>query len=104
MCGKSTLLNILAALDLPTGGRAMVASHELLAMGAKKRRAFRRSTVGFLWRQTSRNLLGRSAPARRRAQTARQIMGLISSVVHAEGLTAIATTHDRGLMDIADRS
>jgi ABC-type lipoprotein export system ATPase subunit len=30
-------------------------------------------------------------------------MGLIKSIVHAEGLTAIATTHDRGLMDIADR-
>lgn len=37
------------------------------------------------------------------SQTARQIMGLIRTIVHAEGLTAIATTHDRGLMDIADR-
>src|SRR5215467_3505498 len=37
------------------------------------------------------------------SQTARQIMGLIRSIVHAEGLTAIATTHDRALMDIADR-
>ncbi|HEX2322319.1 MAG TPA: ABC transporter ATP-binding protein [Streptosporangiaceae bacterium] len=37
------------------------------------------------------------------SQTARQIMGLIRSIVHAEGPTAIATTHDRGLMDIADR-
>jgi putative ABC transport system ATP-binding protein len=37
------------------------------------------------------------------SQTARQIMGLIRSIVHAEGLTALATTHDRGLMDIADR-
>jgi putative ABC transport system ATP-binding protein len=30
-------------------------------------------------------------------------MALIRSVVHAQGLTAIATTHDRALMDIADR-
>jgi putative ABC transport system ATP-binding protein len=37
------------------------------------------------------------------SQTARQIMGLTRSIVHAEGLTAIVTTHDRGLMDIADR-
>jgi putative ABC transport system ATP-binding protein len=37
------------------------------------------------------------------SHTARQIMGLIRSIVHAEGLTAIVTTHDRGLMDIADR-
>jgi len=56
--GKSTLLNILAGLDLPTGGRAMVAGHDLLSMGAKERLAYRRSTVGFLWQQTGRNLLG----------------------------------------------
>ena len=37
------------------------------------------------------------------SQTVRQIMALIRSIVHAEGLTAIATTHDRGVMDIADR-
>jgi ABC-type lipoprotein export system ATPase subunit len=55
--GKSTLLNILAALDLPTGGRAVVAGHDLLTMGARERLAYRRSTVGFLWQQTSRNLL-----------------------------------------------
>ncbi len=37
------------------------------------------------------------------SQTARQIMGLIRSIVHAEGITALVTTHDRALMDIADR-
>ena len=37
------------------------------------------------------------------SQTARQIMGLIRSIVHAEGVTAIVCTHDRALMDIADR-
>jgi ABC-type glutathione transport system ATPase component len=62
--GKSTLLNILAGLDLPTGGRAMVAGHDPLTMGAKERLAYRRSTVGFLRQQTSRNLLGRRLPPR----------------------------------------
>jgi putative ABC transport system ATP-binding protein len=37
------------------------------------------------------------------SQTARQIMSLIRSIVHAEGVTAIVCTHDRALMDIADR-
>lgn len=37
------------------------------------------------------------------SQTGRQIMSLIRSIVHAEGITAIVTTHDRALMDIADR-
>ena len=54
--GKSTLLNILAGLDTPTAGRARVAGHDLLAMGARERLAYRRQTVGFLWQQTSRNL------------------------------------------------
>ena len=61
--GKSTLLNILAGLDLPTGGRAMVAGHDLLTMGGKERLAYRRSTVGFLWQQTARNLLGQLTAA-----------------------------------------
>jgi ABC-type lipoprotein export system ATPase subunit len=55
--GKSTLLNILAGLDVPTGGQARVAGHDLLTMGPKERLAYWRSTVGFLWQQTSRNLL-----------------------------------------------
>jgi ABC-type lipoprotein export system ATPase subunit len=55
--GKSTLLNILAALDQPTGGQAVVAGHDLLTMGTADRLAYRRSTVGFIWQQTSRNLL-----------------------------------------------
>jgi ABC-type lipoprotein export system ATPase subunit len=55
--GKSTLLNILAGLDTPTAGLARVAGHDLMAMGAQERLAYRRAVVGFLWQQTSRNLL-----------------------------------------------
>jgi ABC-type lipoprotein export system ATPase subunit len=55
--GKSTLMNILAGLDTPTAGKARVAGRDLLAMTAKDRLAYRRSTVGFVWQQTSRNLL-----------------------------------------------
>ncbi len=55
--GKSTLMNILAGLDTPTAGRARVAGHDLGAMTSRDRLGYRRSTVGFLWQQTSRNLL-----------------------------------------------
>ncbi|MFF4803999.1 ABC transporter ATP-binding protein [Streptomyces sp. NPDC001351] len=55
--GKSTLMNILAGLDTPTAGTARVAGHNLLTMTAKDRLAYRRTTVGFVWQQTSRNLL-----------------------------------------------
>ncbi|MGW1147881.1 ABC transporter ATP-binding protein [Streptomyces sp. NPDC002454] len=55
--GKSTLMNILAGLDEPTAGAASVAGRDLLTMGAKERLAYRRDVVGFVWQQTSRNLL-----------------------------------------------
>jgi putative ABC transport system ATP-binding protein len=35
--------------------------------------------------------------------TAGQIMGLLRTIVHAEGLTGIVATHDARLMEIADR-
>lgn len=55
--GKSTLLTILSGLDTPSAGRASVAGHDLLAMGARERVQYRRHTVGFIWQQTGRNLL-----------------------------------------------
>ncbi|GAA2928255.1 MULTISPECIES: ABC transporter ATP-binding protein [Streptomycetaceae] len=55
--GKSTLMNILAGLDVPTAGSAKVAGRDLLAMGPKERLRYRRDVVGFVWQQTSRNLL-----------------------------------------------
>ncbi|TMQ91367.1 ABC transporter ATP-binding protein [Actinomadura soli] len=55
--GKSTLLNILSGLDVPTAGVARVAGSDLLTMAARERLRFRREQVGFIWQQTSRNLL-----------------------------------------------
>ena len=55
--GKSTLLSILTGLEIPTAGRAIVAGHDLLAMTSAQRTRYRRETVGFVWQQTSRNLL-----------------------------------------------
>ena len=55
--GKSTLVNILAGLDAPTAGSVRVDGHDLAAMSAQQRLAYRRRTVGFVWQQTARNLL-----------------------------------------------
>lgn len=55
--GKSTLLNILSGLDRPTGGRARVAGEDLSTMNSRQRTDFRRNAVGFVFQQTSRNLL-----------------------------------------------
>jgi putative ABC transport system ATP-binding protein len=55
--GKSTLLSILSGLDSPTAGSAVVAGADLPSMTARQRVEYQRHTVGFVWQQTSRNLL-----------------------------------------------
>ncbi|MEO6942956.1 MAG: ABC transporter ATP-binding protein [Terrimesophilobacter sp.] len=55
--GKSTLLTILSGLDTPTAGVARCAGSDLLTMGRKERVQYQRHSVGFVWQQTSRNLL-----------------------------------------------
>jgi len=91
--GKSTVLNILSGLDVPTAGVARVAGYDLLSMSAKSRLAYRRRTVGFVWQQTARNLLpyldarenvelpvrlarGSSKAARARADELLELVGL----------------------------
>jgi len=55
--GKSTLLNILGGLDTPSAGNVSVAGHDLLNMDSGERTSYRRTTIGSIWQQTSRNLL-----------------------------------------------
>jgi len=55
--GKSTLLTILSGLDRPTGGTAVVAGTDIGTMSRADRVHYQRHTVGFVWQQTSRNLL-----------------------------------------------
>ncbi|HWC30203.1 MAG TPA: ATP-binding cassette domain-containing protein, partial [Dehalococcoidia bacterium] len=55
--GKSTLLNVLAGLDLPSAGRCLVGGRNLLTMTPADLVTYRRKEVGFVWQQTSRNVL-----------------------------------------------
>jgi ABC-type lipoprotein export system ATPase subunit len=55
--GKSTLLGILGGLDTASAGRAVVAGHDLTAMGRRDRTEYRRRVVGMVWQQTAQNLL-----------------------------------------------
>ena len=55
--GKSTLLSILGGLDVPSAGSVRVGGHDLLALDAEDRTAYRREMIGFVWQQTARNLL-----------------------------------------------
>jgi putative ABC transport system ATP-binding protein len=55
--GKSTLQNILGGLDTPTAGKANVAGFDLASLDTRARSIYRREVVGFVWQQTSRNLV-----------------------------------------------
>ena len=55
--GKSTLLNILAGYDFPSAGLVEVGEYNLIGMGKKEIIKYRRNEVGFIWQQTSKNLL-----------------------------------------------
>jgi ABC-type lipoprotein export system ATPase subunit len=55
--GKSTLLNILGGLDRPSAGRVFVGGTDLLKLSDVGLTRYRRSQVGFVWQQTSRNLI-----------------------------------------------
>ena len=55
--GKTTLLNILAGYDSPSAGKVTVGDRDLVAMSGRDVEKYRRHEVGFIWQQTSRNLL-----------------------------------------------
>jgi putative ABC transport system ATP-binding protein len=56
--GKSSLLRILAAQDRPTAGRAEVAGEALTGLSARKLRALRRRSIGYVFPRPPQNLLG----------------------------------------------
>jgi peptide/nickel transport system ATP-binding protein len=55
--GKSTLLNLLAGLDRPDAGVLTVGDLNLADANERTRASYRRNTVGFLWQQSTRNLV-----------------------------------------------
>lgn len=55
--GKTTLLNILGGLDSPSAGTCRVAGRHLAQLNESQRAAYRRSVIGYIWRQSGRNLV-----------------------------------------------
>lgn len=55
--GKTTLMNILGGLDRPSAGRVRVDGHDLLRMTDSQLNKYRREKVGFVWQQSTRNLI-----------------------------------------------
>jgi putative ABC transport system ATP-binding protein len=55
--GKTTLMNILAGVDSPTAGKALVAGHDLTRMGERERDRYRHDTVGYLLQRSNANVV-----------------------------------------------
>ncbi|MFZ6027055.1 MAG: ABC transporter ATP-binding protein [Chloroflexota bacterium] len=55
--GKSTLLNVLGGLDRPSAGRVVVDARDLLKLSDAELDVYRRTEVGFVWQQVTRNLV-----------------------------------------------
>ncbi|HAJ37472.1 MAG TPA: ABC transporter [Chloroflexi bacterium] len=55
--GKTTLMNILGGLDRPSAGRVLVGGKDLLRMSDRDLNRYRREQVGFVWQQSTRNLI-----------------------------------------------
>jgi putative ABC transport system ATP-binding protein len=94
--GKSTLLTILSGMDLPTAGSAVVAGTDLLTMSRRDRVHYQRSTVGFVWQQTGRNLL----PYLTAAENVRVPLELARAGTRAE--RAARVTELLELLDVGD--
>ncbi len=55
--GKSTLMNILGGMDRPSAGKVVVDGIDLLSLSDSALNQYQRTKVGFVWQQTSRNLI-----------------------------------------------
>ena len=55
--GKSSLLNVLGGLDKPTTGKVFIDGTDMFKLSEKEMRLYRKKTVGFVWQNSSRNLL-----------------------------------------------
>ncbi|HVO68992.1 MAG TPA: ABC transporter ATP-binding protein [Aggregatilineaceae bacterium] len=97
--GKSTMLSLLGGLDKPTAGQLMVDGQNLLELRGQRLSDYRLRQVGFLWQQTSRNLLAhRSAlhnvtlpmmlagvPVRERRKRAQELLDTVGVPEHTNG-------------------
>lgn len=98
--GKSTLLGILAGLDRPTAGSVRVAGHDVVTMRGAELLRYRRSSVGFVWQQSARNLLP--------YLSARENIAMVQSVAGIVARAERATMGDEllemlGAAEVADK-
>ncbi len=98
--GKSTFLNILGGLDLPSAGRILVGGKDLARLSESELVRYRREEVGFIWQQPGRNLLPYLTAARN-VELPMLLAGLDASLRRQRREALLAAV---GLADKADRT
>lgn len=97
--GKSTMLNLVGGLDKPTAGQLTVDGQNLLELKGQRLSEYRLREVGFVWQQTSQNLLAhRSAlhnvtlpmmlagvPIRERRRRAKELLETVGAQDYMNG-------------------
>jgi putative ABC transport system ATP-binding protein len=96
--GKSTILNVIGGVDTPTAGLVSVGGKDLSQLDAAGLSAYRRTTVGFLWQGTAKNLI----PYLTVAQNAE--LPLLLAGVRPVANRRRRTAYLLGLMGLADRA
>lgn len=97
--GKSTLLNLLGGLDRPSAGQVQVAGRDLLKLSDRELDRYRREQVGFVWQQTTRNLIP-YLNAQENVELPMQLLGLPKAERQARALKLLDSL---GLKDLIQR-
>ncbi len=95
--GKTTFLNIISGLDTPSEGRVWLHNKLLSEMSGKELSDFRRDHIGFIFQ--AYNLI----PVLTVEENIEYIMLLMRELNRKTGMTFIFSTHDRIVMERADR-
>ena len=106
--GKSTMLNMLAGLELPTAGTVQIAGRRIERMNEKARIRFRRDDIGFVFQ--SYNLMPQYTALENVALplairgTSEETMELLTGLFRERGTTFILVSHDPGMRKYTDRT
>jgi len=86
--GKSSLLRILACVDRPTAGSVRVGGLEVADLGVRRRRALRRTAVGYVFQNPVHNLVEYLHPVDQ-IRLAARLRGLRPDLAEIERLLAV---------------
>ncbi len=92
--GKTTLLNLIGGIEAPTDGRILLSGNDIAALDRRKRTAYRRDSVGFVFQFF--NLVG-TLTAQENVEIIAELAGGHCARRSREALAKV------GLADLADR-